>query len=258
MENTELSWTLVSISVTAGYLLGSISFARIITWLKEKNQNVKNIKREIPDTDIIFESDAISATAVSLNLGKKYGCLTSILDMIKVAIPTWIFYYLYPDDPYYLITALLGMFGHNYPIFYRFKGGSGQSPLLGGLLVINWFGIFIANGAAVILGYLTGAVLVMRWGWMVLMIAWFAWYFGDVWHIGYIVLANVLFWTAMMREIRDALKIKKQRHSTQEEVSDFMLMGKGLGRFIDNYGLPSLVKKALRKIKKNHNNRSSA
>jgi glycerol-3-phosphate acyltransferase PlsY len=251
MENMELSWTLVLISAVAGYLFGSISFARIITWLKEKNYDVKNIKRDIPDTDIVFESDAISATAVSLNLGKKYGCLTSILDMIKAVIPTLIFYYLYPNDPYYLIAAIFGMFGHNYPVFYRFKGGSGQSPLIGGLLVINWFGLIIANGAAVILGYLTGAVLVMRWGWMVLMIGWFVWYFGDLWHIGYIVLANVLFWTAISKEIREALKIKKNRNSTQEEVSDFMLMGKGLGRFIDNYGFPALIKKALNKINSN-------
>lgn len=251
MENMELSLTLVLISATAGYLLGSISFARIITWVKEKKHDVKKIKRDIPDTDIVFESDAVSATAVSLNLGKKYGCLTSILDMIKVTIPTWIFFYLYPDDPYYLIAALLGMFGHNYPIYYRFKGGSGQSPLLGGLLIINWFGIIIANVAAAVLGYFTGAVLVMRWGWMVLLIPWFGWYYGDVWHMGYIILANVLFWTAIIREIRDALKIKKQRNSTQEEVSDFMLMGKGLGRFIDHYGFPALVKKTLRKIKTN-------
>ena len=247
MENPELSLTLVLISAAAGYLLGSISFARIITWLKDKEHDVKNIKRDIPDTDIVFESDAVSATAVSLNLGKKFGCLTSILDMIKVTIPTSIFYFLYSDDPYYMIAALFGMFGHNYPIYYSFKGGSGQSPLIGGLLVINWFGLIVANGAAIILGYLTGAVLVMRWGWMVLMIGWFAWYFGDVWHIGYIVLANVLFWTAISKEIREALKIKKSRNSTQEEVSDFMLMGKGLGRFIDNYGFPTFVKKALDK-----------
>jgi len=251
MWNNEIVWYLLIISAVTGYLLGSISFARIITWVKKSKGDVKTIKRDIPDTDIVFESDAISATAVSLNLGKKYGCLTSLLDMMKAAIPAGGFYFLLPEQPYYIVTALMAMLGHNYPVFYRFKGGSGQSPLIGGLIIINWYGLIITNLAAIILGYLTGAVLVMRWGWMVLMIGWFAWYFGDPWHIGYIVIANVLFWTAISNEIKEALKIKQQRNSTQEEVSEFMLMGKGLGRFIDQYGLPAFVKKIINRKKLN-------
>jgi glycerol-3-phosphate acyltransferase PlsY len=241
---TEKSWLLMSLASLAGYLIGSISFARIVTSLFSEGGKVKKIERKIPDTDITLESDTVAATSVTLNLGKKYGCFTAVLDMIKVALIVWFFLHFFPDTNAFLLTAMFGMLGHVYPIYHRFKGGRGQSPLLGALVVINWFGVLIANFAAVVLGYLTGSVLVMRWGWMVLMIGWFALYFRDPYYVAYIFLANILFFFSMRKELATGLEIGRNRESTQEEVSEFMLMGKGLGRFIDRYGLPALIKKA--------------
>jgi glycerol-3-phosphate acyltransferase PlsY len=246
----EKSWLLPSVAAMAGYLIGSISFARMVTSLFSEGGKVKKIERKIPDTDITLESDTVAATSVSLDLGKKYGCLTAVLDMFKVALAVWFFLHLFPDTNAFLFTAMFGMLGHVYPIYHRFKGGRGQAPLLGGLFVINWFGVLIANGAAVVLGYLTGSILVMRWGWMVLMIAWFALYFRDPYYVAYIFLANILFIFSMRKELAIALEIGRNRKSTQEEVSEFMLMGKGLGRFIDRYGFPALIKKAFGPRKK--------
>ena len=234
-----------------GYVAGSISFARIITFFLTKSGEVKQMNREIPGSDETFESTSISATVMAVNHGKKYGCLTGILDMFKVVIPTWLVWYFFPDQPYHLITALTGMAGHNYPVFHRFKGGRGQTALIGGLLVINWYGLIASNLIAVVLGYLVGSVLMMRWGWMVVMIAWFAWLFGDIWHIAYIVLANALFWFSMLPEIRRTREVLRDRKSTQEEISDFLLMGKRFGRFIDNYGFPALLRKAFGRGKAN-------
>lgn len=231
----------------AGYLLGAVSFARIILKLFGKAGRVDEIRRDIPDTDITLESDAVTATTVNLQMGARFGCLTAILDMAKVGVPTWLFMHFFPDTYTFLMVAMLGMLGHVYPVYYRFRGGRGQSPLLGGLLVINWFGVLIANGAAVVLGYLTGSVLVMRWGWMILLIGWYAWFFRDPWYVAYIGLANFLFFFAMRKELATGIRIGRSRKSTQEEVSEFMLMGRGLGRFIDRYGLPALLKRASRK-----------
>ena len=244
---TENIWLFYLASALAGYLSGSISFARIISAIFQKDQEVKKIHRPIPDTDLTLESDAVAATSVNLQLGAKFGCLTSLLDMFKVALPVWLLMHYFPDNHAFLYTAMFGMVGHVYPVFHRFKGGRGQAPLLGGLLAINWFGVFLANGAAVILGYLSGTVLVMRWGWMVLIIPWFALYFKDPWYVTYISLANFLFFFSMRRELATGIKIGRSRKSTQEEVSEFMLMGKKLGRFIDHYGLPALVKKVFRR-----------
>ena len=240
------TWLLLSAAAIAGYLIGSISFARIVTRLFSEDGKVKKVERKIPDTDITLESDTVAATSVSLELGKKYGCLTAVLDMFKVALAVWLVLHFFPDTRAFLFTAMFGMLGHVYPVYHRFKGGRGQAPLLGGLFVINWFGVLIGNGAAVVLGYLTGSVLVMRWGWMVLMIGWFALYFKDPYYVAYIFLANVLFFFSMRKELATAMEIGRKRKSTQEEVSEFMMMGRGLGRFIDRYSLPALLKKLFR------------
>ena len=239
-EHQGIAWIT---ALLAGYLAGSVSFARIVKHLFHSKGKVKKIEREIPDTDITLESDAVTATTVNLEMGSRFGCLTSLLDMAKAGIPTWFIFYFFPEGNYFLGTALFAMIGHIYPVYHRFRGGRGLSPLIGSLLVINWYGLLLSNLAAVFLGYLTGAVLVMRWAWMGLLIVWFAILFKDPWYLAYISAANFLFFFAMRKELATAIKIGKNRKSTQEEISEFMLMGKGLGRFIDNYGLPALIRK---------------
>ena len=242
----EQAWVLYLAAAAIAYLAGSISFARIIARLFSRSGALNPVKRKIPDTDIILESDTVAATTVSLQLGKQFGCLTGILDMIKVGLVVWVFLHHYPQDYAFICAAMFGMLGHVYPLYHRFVGGRGQAPLLGGLLVINWFGVLIGNGAAVLFGYLTGSVLVMRWGWMVMMIGWFALYFKDPWYVGYMVMANLLFFFSMRKELATVRQIRQSRNPTQEEVSEFLFMGKGLGRFIDRYGLPALLRKMLR------------
>ncbi len=251
LTGIENIWLIALIAGLTGYLSGTISFARIIMRVVKKSGKFQVNRREIPDTDIVLETNTVAATTVALDLGKKWGCLTAILDMIKVAIPIWFFREYFPEHPYFLITAIMGMLGHIYPVFFRFRGGRGQAPLLGALFVINWFGVLIANFAAVILGYLTGLVLVMRWGWMVVMIFWIGIWFKDPFYLAFIVSANFLFFFSMRKEIQTGIEILKHRKSTQEEVSDFMLMGKGFGRFIDNYGFPALLKKIIKSLKSN-------
>ena len=245
MESTLAILVLAAIT---GYLTGSISFARLLTWIVTKSSYVKPINEPVPGSDIRFESNSISATAAHLNLGKKYGCLTALLDMSKVAVPTFFFSLFFPDQPYYLLVAASGIAGHNYPLYHGFKGGRGESPMLGAMLVINWFGIFIANAASLILGYLTGSVLVIRYGWYVLMIFWYWIYFQNIYYVIFMVTANFLFWFSMRRDLATFADLKKvdDLEVSEESVSDFLLMGKGLGRFIDRYGLPALLKRLFR------------
>ena len=143
---------MVTASALAGYLSGSISNARIITWIKTRSMEVKKINEPIPGTDLYFDSDSISATVVNINLGWKSGILTALLDMLKVVLPTLAVRFLFPEDPYFLITAACGIAGHDYPLYHRFKGGRGESPILGAMLVINWFGIILCNLEGMCLG----------------------------------------------------------------------------------------------------------
>ena len=232
-----------------GYLIGSLSFARILTLLRTKSKHVEPINEPIPGSDLRFESNSISATVVSLNLGKKFGCLTAILDMVKVALPTLLISRLFTDQPFYLMTAAAGIAGHIYPLYHRFRGGRGESPMLGAMIIINWFGIFIANATSMVLAFLTGSTLVLRYGWYVVMIFWYWIYFKSIYHVSFMVVANFLFWFAMRQDLAKFWELKDEEglEVSEETVSDFLLMGKGPGRFLDRYGLPALLKKAFKK-----------
>lgn len=242
-------WFQLVFSVVIGYLFGSFSFARIITFIKTKSIHVEHISQPIPGSDEMFESDSVSATVISQNFGKGFGCLTSILDMLKVALPTFAVKLVFPEFPFFLFTALAGMIGHNYTIYHRFQGGRGESPMIGAMIIINWFGIFITNGASFILGFLTGSVLVMRYGWYVLMIFWYWIFFDNIYYVGFMILTNFFFWFSMRKDLAKYGELKQEQgmEIKEADVSDFLLMGKGIGNLIDNYGLPALIRKLLKK-----------
>lgn len=242
------TWLMFMLAALVGYLCGSLSFARILTRIITKTAHVEKLKEAIPGTDQTFESDSVSATVATQNLGKRYGCLTALLDMFKVALPVFLVHYYFPDDPYFLVTGIFGMLGHDYPVYHRFKGGRGEAPMIGAMLVINWFGILISNVAGMILGYLTGSVLVLRYGWYILMIIWYWIYFNDLYFVGFMVLANLVFWNSMRKDLAryGELKTEDDLEVTQEQVSDFLLMGKEIGRFLDRYGMPALLGKWFR------------
>ncbi len=242
---TRITWLMYTSAGLIGYLAGSLSFARILTCIITKSSHVEGLKEELPGSDQTFESDSVSATVITQNLGKKFGCLTALLDMFKVALPTFLVKYFFPDQPYFLVTGIFGMLGHDYPVYHRFQGGRGESPMIGAMLVINWFGIIIANAASMILGYLTGSILVLRYGWYILMIIWYWIYFNDIFYVGFMILANLIFWNSMRKDLAryGELKTEDDVEVTEEQVSDFLLMGKSIGRFLDRYGLPGLLRK---------------
>jgi len=249
---SERPWLVITLSSVTGYLCGSVSFARLVSYLFGKTTKVRPFSEPVPNSDETFESDLVSATVVSKNLGVKYGCLTSVADMIKVAIPTLVIKLLFPADPYFLLAAFFGVMGHNFPVWYRFAGGRGESPLIGSLLVINWYGLLLTNAAAIILGFITGSVLVIRWGGMVLMILWLWILFRDINYVVFMILVNGLFWISMRKDLARFIELKKKRgiSFTEEEVSEFILMGKGLGRALDRYSLYAILKKLLNKTRK--------
>ena len=242
----EKTWLLYILAGLVGYLVGSISVFRIVhRWVKKR---YKDDSAEVVESDSAKEPPIYSATILGWKYGKKYGCITSIGDMLKVALPTLAVRLLFPDQDFYLATALLAITGNSYPLYHKFKGGAGYSAILGAVFVINWFGVFIAHGAAMVLGYLFGNIGIMRLAGNILYIFWFWIYFNDINHVGFIVLANVVFWVTATKHLRQIMQSIKETEgdASQEYRSKMSLMGGGIGRFIDNYGLPALLKKLFR------------
>jgi acyl phosphate:glycerol-3-phosphate acyltransferase len=245
-------WLLIILCSLSGYLIGSVSFARIVYFIVTKNRKIESFSEPVPHSEEIFESDLVSATLVSKKIGAGYGCMTSFADMLKVAVPSLLVKLLFSSQPYFLLTALFGVIGHNLPVYYRFKGGRGESSILGILLVINWTGLLLVNLAATILGFVTGSVLVVRWGGYVLMIFWLWYHFNDWRYALFMILINFFFWFSMRKDLLRFIELKRKKgiEFTEEDVSKFILMGKSLGRAIDRYSLYAVYKKLKNKSRK--------
>ena len=227
------------IAAMTGYLLGCISFARIISRLVAPEQDVTQTEMAVPGTEEKMQLRAVSGTAVSIHLGAKYGCLTALLDMLKVALPVAFFRFAFPGQPYFLIAAITGIMGHNWPAFYGFKGGSGLSPTYGGMLVISPVGTIVTAIGGMVLGlfvlrnvvvsYLAGLWLMIPW-------LWFTTY--DLWYLAYGIIANVLFLIAMLPEIKTVREYQKRGIGTEVAVGmDMTPMGRMMGKMMKRMGL---------------------
>ncbi len=233
-----MDWLTAVGAALIGYLAGSLSFARVITRLVKPQADISKVEELVPGTDVTFTTDSVSATAVRIHVGTRYGVLTALLDMAKVFVPVLVLRLWQPEQPYYLIAAAAGLLGHDFPLYYKFKGGRGESPIIGGLLAIDPFGLILTNIAGAILGLLIGHLLILRWGGLILLIPWLWFTTQDPWALGYILLANVIYWYSMTPELGQyARLLKTDLDPSQEEIARFMGMGLGLGRFMDRYSL---------------------
>lgn len=230
-------------AAAAGYLLGSISFARLIARAVAPEKDVSKIECALPDSDEVFRSDSVSSTAARIHLGTRYGCLTAILDILKVALPTLAFKLWQPDVPYYLIVAATGLVGHDWPLYHGFRGGRGESPIYGALLVIDPLGVLVTNAVGSVLGIVVGHLLVLRWAGLVLMIPWL-WFRTESWpHLAYILFANAIYWTTMSGELIQYVRLSRSGVDlSQEQIADLFAMGKPLGRLMDRFSLLAFYK----------------
>ena len=227
-----------------GYLSGSISYAFLVTRLAAPGGQLSKISVTVPDSDLKIESDTISATTVRLQLGARFGCLVSILDMLKAAVPAFIFKLFYPEMPYYLITAGMATVGHIWPVFHRFKGGRGLSCIIGGMLIVDWVGVLITNLIGATVGIWRKNMLVTLGGGITLMIPWLWIRTQDTAVIIYAIAMNILYWTAMIPEIKQYLAIAKAGDIKQfQDATQYNIVGVDGTQRVDTITVPAIRKK---------------
>ncbi len=200
------------------YLIGSLSFARIFLYFKKANKKIEDLEINIKDSeDTSKDVFGAGAGSASMILGTKYGIIIGISDILKALVPTFlIMHFYFPDEYYHLIFSLGVLIGHNWPIYFRFKGGRGISVIFGGFLVIDLIGAVVTT----FLGLLFGMIVVndpllgySLWIW--LMIPWlflrtFDWIF-----LFYSILVLLIFLIATIPEIRAYLIHKKENNLKQ-------------------------------------------
>ncbi len=139
-------WLSMLLSAVIGYLLGSISFAIIVT----RRFSGKDIRS--------FGSGNAGATNVLRSQGKLPALLTFLGDLAKSMASVYVggvllrTLQLAPQTDPALLTsnpehlALIGSYlaglccvlGHIYPVFYGFRGGKGVMTVFGMTLILDW------------------------------------------------------------------------------------------------------------------------
>jgi len=231
---------LIAVSLLS-YLFGSISFARIVTRIWS-GKDVTKFKEPIEGEDEAYEALSIGANIVSSKLGSKAGMVVSFLDILKVAIPTFVAKRMFPASNWApIVASIFGMAGHIWPVYYRFHGGVGFSSIMGGLLILDPIVLLITPFLGIILGLVIFKnMVVATLSWLWLLIPWFLiTKFDQAEFIIYAVVVNILFSLAMIPEIKIRMQLKKEGKSTNYMASNpmgrgYLKMAKALGFMKDD------------------------
>ena len=110
------------ISFVISYLLGSVSFGIIVSRLGHG-----------PDLHTVG-SKSTGASNVQRTMGWKYGLITFFGDALKAVLACWLGSLLTGNFLCTLICGLFVIIGHNWPVFFRFRGGKGVASSCGVML----------------------------------------------------------------------------------------------------------------------------
>jgi len=224
-----MNYYIAAAAFLSGYLMGSISFTRIISRFVAPDEKIKDIEVPVEGTDMSYKVTTFGATAASMRHGPKVGCSIGFADMVKVAVPVLVFRLLFPEDPYIYIAAAAGMLGHNWPVYYKFRGGRGISAYYGGIFVIDWLGALSTMIAGMLFGFFIVRdffVAYMAGLWFIIPWAWFTTHRYD--YLAYTIAANIMYIIAMLPDIKQYVKIRKNIKVTTKMVLETSPMGRGM------------------------------
>lgn len=119
-----VSWLVVPV---AAFFLGGINPASIFARLLGK--------------DISAGSGNPGATNAGRVLGRKWGVLVGLLDVLKGALPVWVAAALIGTTTAYL-TGIAVVLGHVFSPYLRGRGGKGVATTLGAILAVHpWYAV---------------------------------------------------------------------------------------------------------------------
>lgn len=201
--------TLIFVAIS-GYFIGSISFARVIAHMVSPSADLNQARVNKAKTGEEGTVSGIGASTASIALGKKYGGVVAFLDVLKAFIPVLLLRLFFPDQIFHLVYSILCILGHNYPIYYRFEGGRGLSPMLGSLLAIEPLGLIVCMLLGTLIAILINQPHTALMLWFPLLVLWGWFVNNNLALVEYVLVLLVIFLIAELPEIRLAMKYRKQ------------------------------------------------
>lgn len=117
---------MVLISLVISYLLGSVSFSYLVA-------------KKVAGIDIRSHGSGNAGATNTLRvLGKGPAILVLLLDLLKGVLAMYVTHWLTDGNAVaYAFSGILAIVGHNWPIFYGFRGGKGIATTVGVALALS-------------------------------------------------------------------------------------------------------------------------
>lgn len=219
------------------YLFGSISFARLISRLLDPSVELENVHLPAADGSEGQRLKNVGATTASVKYGPKVGCTIGLLDILKGAVPVLILQLLYPNQYYQLVAAVFVVVGHNWPVYYRFKGGGGISPTYGGFFVVDFLGTNVSAFTGLIFGFfIVRDILIAYMSGLWFFLLWLIIFKGDWPYILYGVIMNIIFILGILPETIDYFRKKRAGKLDMTAGMESFPMGRGMLKVMKFFG----------------------
>jgi glycerol-3-phosphate acyltransferase PlsY len=187
------------IAIIVSYLLGSISFS----FLAGKFLKGIDIRQH--------GSGNAGATNTLRVLGKGPGLTVFLLDIFKGVLAVWISAWLVPDSlKVEILCGVAVVVGHNWPVFFHFKGGKGIATTIGVMLTLSFLPVLFAGIIAIVIIIITRYVSVGSLVFAVLLPL-FIWWFKEPDAILWISLVVAVF--AFVRHRTNIVKLMQGREN---------------------------------------------
>ena len=125
-----MNYAYATLAVIAAYLIGSLSFAVIVSRLMGLNDPRSYGSKNPGATNVLRSGNKAAAVA------------TLVLDALKGWLPVVLVKWLGADyglgGGTVAAVGLAAFLGHLYPVFFKFKGGKGVATAAGVLIGISW------------------------------------------------------------------------------------------------------------------------
>jgi glycerol-3-phosphate acyltransferase PlsY len=126
-------------SAVLAYLLGSISFSYLITKLIMRDDIRKHGSGNAGATNTLRVLGIVPAVTVLL------------LDVFKGVLAVWIAVWMGGGDVALPVAGLMAIVGHNWPIYFGFRGGKGVATTIGVFATLFFWPALCAGAIAILL-----------------------------------------------------------------------------------------------------------
>ena len=203
-----------------GYLAGSLSGARIVG----RRRHVGGLSQTtvvLDGTGTRVDTRGVSPSSLQARGGGRLGLPAGAIDIAKALVPTLVARLVWPDSGEAVAVATGALVGHVFPLYHRFVGGYGISPLLGALAVLDWQSLVVAIALFAVIGAALGSAFIGIEMWPLALVPYLLWQ-GDLPTAAFAFLATILyFWRSWDETVTGLRSWRRDPRRWRQRLADF-------------------------------------